>query len=95
MDSIFAFTDYPIKLLIRIGFLGCVISFIIEVSILIAKACGFIDVPGYAATMLVVLFFGALHLFSLGLVGNYAWRAYENTKKRPLAIVSIHKHFSK
>jgi glycosyltransferase involved in cell wall biosynthesis len=95
MDSIFAFTDYPIKLLIRIGFLGCVISFIVGLSILIAKAFGFIDVPGYAATMLVVLFFGALHLFSLGLVGNYAWRAYENTKKRPLAIVSIHTHFLK
>ena len=93
MDSIFAFTDYPIKLLLKIGFLGCVLSFVIGIMILIAKFFGQIIVPGYAATMLVVLFFGALNLFSLGLVGNYAWRAYENTKKRPLAIVSSHIHF--
>ena len=95
MDSIFAFTDYPIKLLIRIGFLGCVLSFIVGVTILVAKLFGLIEVPGYAATMLVVLFFGALNLLSLGLVGNYAWRAYENTKKRPLAIVSMHTHYLK
>lgn len=48
-----------------------------------------IDVPGYAATMLAVLFLGALNLFGLGLVGTYAWRGYENSKKRPLAIVAV------
>lgn len=95
MDSIFAFTDYPIKLLLKIGFIGCVLSFVIGTMIVIAKIFGQIVVPGYAATMLVVLFFGALNLFSLGLVGNYAWRAYENTKKRPLAIVSSHIYIQK
>lgn len=95
MDSIFAFTDYPIKLLIRIGFLGCILSSIVGVTILVTKLFGIIEVPGYAATMLVVLFFGALNLLSLGLVGNYAWRAYENTKQRPLAIVSMHTHYLK
>lgn len=95
MDSVFAFTDYPIKLLLKIGFFGCLLSFVIGLVIVIAKYFGQIIVPGYAATMLVVLFFGALNLFSLGLVGNYAWRAYENTKKRPLAIVSIHTHILK
>lgn len=93
MDSIFAFTDYPIKLLIRIGFLGCIISLSVGFIVILAKVFGYIEVPGYAATMLIVLFFGALHLLGLGLVGNYAWRAYENTKKRPLAIVSIHSEF--
>jgi len=46
-------------------------------------------VPGYAATMLVVLLLGTLNLLGLGLVGTYAWRAYENSKQRPLAIVCM------
>jgi hypothetical protein len=38
--------------------------------------------------MIAMLFFGAVNLIALGLVGNYAWRAYENSKARPLAIVA-------
>jgi polyisoprenyl-phosphate glycosyltransferase len=88
MDSIFAFTDYPIRLLIRIGMLGCVLSCTIGLIVMIGHFMGRINVPGYAATMLVVLFFGALNLLGIGLVGIYAWRCYENSKQRPLAIVS-------
>lgn len=89
MDSIFAFTDYPIRLLMRIGSIGSVLLILLGIVVLFAKLSGTIDVPGYAATMLVILFLGALNLFGLGLVGTYAWRAYENTKQRPLSIVSI------
>jgi len=45
-------------------------------------------VPGYAPTLLVVLVLGALNLFGLGLIGSYAWRGYENSKRRPLAVVA-------
>ncbi len=90
MDSIFAFTDYPIRLLMKIGALGSMLSICLGIGILVAKLSGFIDVPGYAATMLAVLLLGALNLFGLGLVGTYAWRSYENTKQRPLAIIATH-----
>lgn len=89
MDSIFAFTDYPIRLLIRIGAVGCMLSIVFGVMVLVGHLSGQIAVPGYAATMLVVLFFGMLNLLGLGLVGTYAWRGYENSKKRPLAMTSI------
>lgn len=94
MDSIFAFTDYPIRLLIRMGMIGSVLSMALGVMVLAARLSGAIDVPGYAATMIAVLILGALNLLGLGLVGAYAWRGYENSKQRPLAIVSI-KHESK
>lgn len=89
MDSIFAFTDYPIRLLIKIGTIGSVSAIILAVLILAARLVGAITVPGYAATVLVVLVFGALNLLGLGLVGTYAWRAYENSKQRPLAVVAL------
>jgi glycosyltransferase involved in cell wall biosynthesis len=89
MDSVFAFTDYPIRLLIRMGTIGSIISLFIGLMVVIARASGAINVPGYAATMIVVLLLGTMNLLGLGLVGTYAWRAYENSKQRPLAIVCM------
>lgn len=89
MDSVFAFTDYPIRLLTRMGAMGSIVSLFIGLMVIIAKMSGAIDVPGYAATMLVVLLLGTLNLLGIGLVGTYAWRAYENSKQRPLAIVCM------
>jgi glycosyltransferase involved in cell wall biosynthesis len=88
LDSFFAFTDYPIRMLIRVGFIGSVLSLLLAVVVLIARLLDLTAVPGFAATMLAVLFFGALNMFGLGIVGTYAWRAYENSKARPLAIVA-------
>lgn len=89
LDSVFAFTDYPIRLLFRIGLVGCFLSAVLGVSVLAGHLAGRITVPGYAATMMVALFFGTLNLLGLGLVGTYAWRGYENSKCRPLAVVAI------
>ncbi len=87
-DSVFSFTDLPIRLLIRIGVLGVVISSIGGTSVLIAKLTGAITVPGYAATVLLIIFFGALNCFGIGVIGSYAWRTLENTKRRPNYIVA-------
>lgn len=89
MDSIFSFTDYPIRLLIKIGTVGSILAIAMALVILAAKLSGAIDVPGYAATILAVLVFGGLNLLGLGLVGTYAWRAFENTKQRPHAVVAL------
>jgi hypothetical protein len=89
MDSVFAFTDLPIRLVTRIGLMGSLGATALGVAVATAKFSGLIEVPGYAATMLVVLFLGALNLLALGLVGTYAWRTYENTKRRPTAIVAM------
>jgi polyisoprenyl-phosphate glycosyltransferase len=88
MDSIFAFTDYPIRLLMKIGAFGSLVCMVAAFVIACARIFGHIEVPGYAATILAVLTLGALNLFGLGLVGTYAWRGYENSKQRPLAVIS-------
>lgn len=92
LDSVFAFTDYPIRFLTRVGLMGCALSVVLAIIILVGHLSGRITVPGYAPTMLVVLFFGALNLLGLGLVGTYAWRAYENGKQRPLSVVAMALH---
>ena len=91
MDSIFSFTDLPIRLLIRIGGMGSLLFGLIALFILFARLTGSIYVPGYAALMVSISFLGSLNLLGLGIVGSYAWRTYENTKARPLAI-TLHSH---
>jgi len=87
LDSVFAFTDLPIRLLAMTGFGGLFFVVIISAVTLAAKLMGLIEVPGYTGILLSVLFMGALNLLSVGVVGMYMWRAFENTKQRPLSIV--------
>mgnify|MGYP001074657467 CR=1 FL=1 len=93
LDSIFAFTDAPIRLLLACGIVGIGLATIFGMIVLVARLAGLVVVPGYAGTMLAVLFFGGLNALGLGLVGNYAWRAYENTKQRPLSIPMLIQDF--
>ena len=88
MDSVFSFTDLPIRLLIRTGLAGSLLALALGAVVLVARLGGQISVPGYATTLMAVLLLGGLNLLGLGLVGTYAWRAYENSKGRPLAVVA-------
>ncbi len=87
MDSSFAFTDLPIRLLYFIGSVGIFFSTLSAVTIFIAKVLGSIPVPGYATTIITIVFFAALNLMGLGIIGSYVWRTFENTKSRPQSVV--------
>lgn len=60
MDSIFAFTDYPIRLLTRLGAIGTLISFLGGLFIFIMRLTDMITVPGYAAIILTAFFLAHL-----------------------------------
>lgn len=94
LDSIFSFTDLPIRLLVLFGLIGVASSILIGLAVILAKMFGSIVVPGYAATVLTVIFFGGLNSLGLGIVGTYAWRTFENTKGRPLAVVMAVQQFN-
>jgi glycosyltransferase involved in cell wall biosynthesis len=86
-DSVFAFTDLPVRILWLVGILGIVLGVIVGAIVLVARATGTITVPGYAATVLILVFFLSLNSLGLGIIGSYVWRAYETVKGRPGAIV--------
>lgn len=92
-DSVFSFTDLPVRILVRFGVVGIVASATLTLFVLAAWSSGAIEVPGYTATILTVIFFGALNALGLGVIGNYVWRAFENTKSRPNFIVADHLDF--
>jgi glycosyltransferase involved in cell wall biosynthesis len=93
-DSVFSFTDLPIRILIALGIGGVALAAVLTSIVLLSRLAGNISVPGYTATVITVLFFGALNCLGLGMVGTYAWRAFENTKSRPLAVVASETSFA-
>jgi hypothetical protein len=73
--------------------IGLLWSVVFAIAIVVWKVTGRVPVPGYAATVLLVSFFGALNCFGLGVIGGYVWRTFENTKFRPTHVVASHETF--
>lgn len=94
LDSAFAFSDLPVRLLSICGMVGLVAAVVQTILVLWAKFLGRIEVPGYAATVIAVTFFGGLNSLGLGLLGEYLWRTFENTKQRPGYVVAVKRVFS-
>jgi glycosyltransferase involved in cell wall biosynthesis len=92
-DSIFSFTDLPIRFLLVVGVLGCV--GVLAGAALVATGwwLDLIDVPGYTPIMLAILLVGFVLILGLGIVGSYVWRTYENSKHRPLTITQTVQRF--
>lgn len=88
VDSVFGFSDLPIRLLLWAGALSLGTSVLLTLAVIVARLSGAIAVPGYAATVVTITFFGGLNSFGLGIIGGYVWRAFENTKRRPGYIVA-------
>ena len=86
-DSVFNFTDLPVRLLFWLGCIGLATSLLGGAAVLIAKLSGQVPVAGYAATVLIIVFFGALNCMGLGIIGGYVWRTLENTRRRPNYLV--------
>jgi glycosyltransferase involved in cell wall biosynthesis len=93
LDSIFSFTDLPIRILTFLGVVGIVTATVLGLGVMAMRLMGEIETAGYTATIVVITFFGALNTLGLGLIGAYAWRGYENTKGRPLALISATRAF--
>lgn len=93
LDSTFAFSDLPMRLMSFIGLGGIALSFVLTLIVLAAKISGSVEVPGYTATVLIIMFFGGLNSLGIGLIGEYLWRTFENTKRRPNFVIARHVEF--
>jgi polyisoprenyl-phosphate glycosyltransferase len=87
-DSVFAFTDLPIRLLQVVGGLGLVVCVVAALVVLGFRLAGKVPVLGYTPIVLAILFSTFLMLLGIGVLGGYLSRAFENSKGRPLALVA-------
>lgn len=87
LDSVYSFTDLPIRLLTLTGGLALAAAVVLGLFVLASRLTQRIQLPGYTPTLLAIMFFGGLNALGLGIIGEYVWRAFENTKGRPSALV--------
>lgn len=93
IDSIFNFTDLPIRFLMAAGMLGTGLSVVVAAVVLGAWSAGWITVAGYTPLILAISFFGGLTTLGLGIVGQYLWLALRNTRQRPNYIIRTVERF--
>jgi glycosyltransferase involved in cell wall biosynthesis len=87
VDSIFNFTNLPIRLLLYAGSIALLLAITASGLVILAKLRGDIPVPGYAPIVLAIMFFGALTSLGFGIVGQYLWLSLQVGFRRPNYIV--------
>jgi polyisoprenyl-phosphate glycosyltransferase len=92
-DSIYAFTDLPIILLQVLGLIGVSVSIVVALVVIVGYLVGAIRQPGYVPLMIAIVGSTSGILLAMGVVGSYVWRAYENSKSRPLELVATHEFY--
>ena len=86
-NGIFNFSDFPVKFITRMGFITVVFS-LIYFGFNIYRKLFYNDVPqGFTATILAIILFSGVQLISLGLIGEYVLRIYNQVRNRPLFII--------
>jgi glycosyltransferase involved in cell wall biosynthesis len=87
VDSVFSFTDLPIRLLLFLGAAGTTAAVVASGIVLTYWLLGRVPVLGYTPLMLMITFFGGLTALGLGIVGQYLWISIQNTRGRPAFVV--------
>lgn len=86
-NGIFCFSTYALTLSTQLGFLIAGASFLIALAYLIMKLCGFPFPVGNPTLVILILFLGGIQLISVGILGEYIGRIYEEVRARPRFIV--------
>ncbi|MEM6599249.1 MAG: glycosyltransferase family 2 protein [Cyanobacteria bacterium P01_D01_bin.36] len=87
VDGIVSFSATPLKVWSYVGITFAMLSFLYGSYLFLRTVLFGIDVPGYASLMVAVLFLGGVQMVSLGILGEYLGRVYEEVKGRPLYLV--------
>jgi dolichol-phosphate mannosyltransferase len=87
-DGIFSFSLLPLRLVTVLGLVSALVALGVLATVLYKKWVTGEAITGWASTMTAILFMGAVQLITLGIVGEYVGRIYEESKRRPLYVVS-------
>ena len=87
-DSLYGYSSKPITLITCLGFISSMAFALVGFLTLIGKLTGQIDVPGYVMTVLLISLGQSFLLLSVGIIGGYVSRSFENSTGRPHYIVS-------
>ena len=87
LDIILAYSDKPLRLIIKFGLSIALISFLMVIYVLFEKFTGKVSVSGYASLIISIWFLSGCILTTLGVVGLYIGKIFEGVKNRPSYII--------
>ena len=86
IEGIIGYSTAPLRLSTWLGGLTGIAAVLYLIAVVLQKLIWGIDVPGYATIIVLILFFGSVQLFCIGIIGEYVGRIFEQSKQRPIYI---------
>lgn len=86
VDGIIGYSTTPLRIATFLGTMTGITALIYLVIVILEKLIMGIDIPGYATIIVLILFLGSMQLFSIGIIGEYVGRTFEQSKERPIYI---------
>lgn len=87
IDGITSFTTAPLRIAMYTGIAVSIFAFIYLIYLVIRTIFFGTDLAGYPSMMTVILFLGGVQLLSIGIIGEYVGRIFNETKQRPLYLI--------
>lgn len=88
LDAITSFSFVPLKIASYLGVISATMGLLGIPVALYLRLMTDITLPGWTSLMIVTSFLGGVQLFILGIIGEYLGRVYDETRSRPLYIIS-------
>lgn len=87
LNGILAFSDKPLRLTVKAGFVIASISFVIGLIYLLLYLLGMIEIAGFSSLIISIWFLAGVFMLIIGIVGLYVGKVFEKVKERPLFVI--------
>jgi glycosyltransferase involved in cell wall biosynthesis len=94
LDGLFSFSTRPLGLATWVGFTMAFLGLAYAVVLVLQRVFGEVEIPGWTSLLVAVLLIGGIQLITLGVMGEYIGRIYEEIQGRPLYLVENEIGFS-
>jgi dolichol-phosphate mannosyltransferase len=86
LDSIASFTYFPIRLMSYVGFIVATLGFLYA-GVVVVNALAGTPAAGWSSLMIVMLIIGGMQMLMMGILGEYLWRALDESRRRPRYLI--------
>ena len=86
IEGVIGYSTAPLRLATFLGGAAGIAAVLYLFWVIFEKLVLGIDVPGYATIIVLILFFGCMQLFCIGIIGEYVGRTFEQSKQRPVYV---------
>jgi dolichol-phosphate mannosyltransferase len=87
LDGLISFSYLPLRLISALGLSVSLLSLVLAVFFFVKKLVYGLNPPGYASLIVSIFFLAGIQLITLGVIGEYVGRIFEEAKRRPMYVL--------